>query len=91
LKTSVKTLTIGSHATTGLRAVGLATDDAAVGVLAATGTRTRKVVSEKLLSFSETVRVSAGDTTGPVVRSVLAPRLTAAASAVVEPDDENNG
>jgi hypothetical protein len=75
----------------GLRETGLlGVDDAAAGVLEATGTRSRKVVSEKLLSFSETVRVTAGEPAGPVARSVLAARLTADASAAGEPDDSGS-
>ena len=46
---------------------------------------------EYLNDLSEAVRVSADDTAGPIARSVLAPRLTAAASATGEPDDESNG
>ena len=59
-----------------LRMAGLAGEGTAGGVLIATGTRTRKVVSEKPLSWSETVRVSAGEPAGPAARSAFDPRLT---------------
>jgi hypothetical protein len=56
---------------TGLTGVG-----AAGRVLAATGTRTRKVVSEEPFSRSETVRVDAGEPAGPAARSDFELRLT---------------
>ena len=45
------------------------------------GTRSRKVVSENALSFSETVRVTAGATEGPIFRSALEARFTEDTSA----------
>jgi len=50
LAPSVKTLTAGSQATIGLRTTGLAGEDAVEGFAAATGMRTRKVVSKTPVS-----------------------------------------